>query len=185
MEAVTNVAAAEEIDATADAVECGARPELTLAEIVQIQSTATKVESEARDTLAAKVEDVRKELMALLDANSKRDDDDLEKLPASAFIIDQPQQAAWHADGTTLVNELKYAIEQTDIGNELVRSRMHAEFWSAMEAPMVTVHAMSGGDYPAKATCGSYTMPNASATSNDALHKVVLIPDTRDLGARA
>ncbi len=149
----------------------------TVLEIAVERAASAVQESEARDALAAKVQALKQELDGLLDANAALDDDDLEKLTAADFIIDQQQQGAWREEGTRKVNALKAKIEEVNLTNQLVSSRMHNEFWQAMETPASTLHAMPvpGASTKGLPKCGSYTVPQPKPGVTTALEKVKLL----------
>ena len=89
----------------------------------------------------------------------------LEKLTAEDFIIDLGQREAWRDEGTRKVAALKASIAEENVSNELVGSRMKAEFWESMEAPAVTLHAMVVPGVPPSRQQGvkvnSFTVPKA------------------------
>ena len=130
-----------EVPATPDVEEEGAA-DITIVEFAKAAATSGLAESAARDALFVKVEALRTELMELIAANEQLEEDDLEKLKPTDFIIDLEQQEKWRAEGTEQVKALKASIAAENLSNELVGSRMKSEFWSSMEEPQVTMHAM-------------------------------------------
>jgi WD40 repeat protein len=154
--------------------EAGAK---TVLEIAAERANAPVAESAARDALAAKVQALKHELDGLLAANAALADDDLEKLTAADFVINEQQQAAWRQEGTHKVNALKAKIEEQNITNQIVSDRMHREFWQGMETPLSTLHGLPVPGAPPKGMpkCLSYTVPQPKPSVTKALEKVKLL----------
>ena len=155
--------------------------DITLLEAAEVAAKSGAVQSDARDALAAKVDALRVELQELREANAALEDDDLEKLAPTDFIIDLPQQQEWRDEGTAQVEALKAKIEEANLVDEIVRERMEEEFWNAMEAPAITVHALKvpgASDMSTRAKCNSYTVPKMKSMATDMLNKVKLLRRT-------
>jgi len=151
-------------------------------EAAKVASTSGLAESADRDALAEKVDGLRAELLDLLAANAKLDDDDLEKLQPVDFIIDLEQQERWRAEGTAQVNALKASIADENLSNELVSARMKSEFWESMAEPAVTLHAMVvPGVAPGRQQglkVSSYTVPRAQESTTRTLGVVNMLRTT-------
>ncbi|KOO24730.1 wd repeat-containing protein 96 [Chrysochromulina tobinii] len=160
--------------------EAGAK---TVLEIAAERANAPVAESAARDALAAKVQALKHELDGLLAANAALADDDLEKLTAADFVINEQQQAAWRQEGTHKVNALKAKIEEQNITNQIVSDRMHREFWQGMETPLSTLHGLPVPGAPPKGMpkCLSYTVPQPKPSVTKALEKKILLYPTFQL----
>lgn len=139
------------------------------------------VSSAARDATQAEVEKLRAELLELIETNAGLDDEDLEKLPPSEFIIDLQQQQQWRDEGAQRVATLKEQICRDNLRKELIMERMKGEFWDAMEQPKVTMHALQldGGELlgcaSGKGTLDSYALAKETTSAARQLAQVKLL----------